>query len=208
MISLQSDVARAKPNSAAARWAAASVTSATVRSSMSKGRSKTFNAVATPNTCVLPIKPVPISPARSLGLALIESPSVYDESRIDTAIQIVNGIPDGADRHPFAALGGQARDMGRQDYAVVGKQARGRPRGFILEDVQARRADHRLVALGHVNRDIVRPAESGAEVRDRLHFAFRPSHLFEIGIEGHDLHAEARRHAGQIPSTPAVTENQ
>jgi hypothetical protein len=45
----------------------ASVTSATVRSSMSKGRSKTFNAVAKPNTCVLPIKPVPISPARSLA---------------------------------------------------------------------------------------------------------------------------------------------
>jgi hypothetical protein len=58
---------------------------------------------------------------RSLSLALSESPSIHHERRIDTSIQIVNSIRDGADRHPFAALGGQARDMWRQDYVVVGK---------------------------------------------------------------------------------------
>src|SRR5690606_24387940 len=102
----QSAVARAKPQPAAARRAASSVTSATVCRVMSWGRSNTFCAVAKPKTWVLPMKPVPIRPRRSLGFSDMNGVPVDDQVGVYAAVQIAHGILDGGDGHALAAVGG------------------------------------------------------------------------------------------------------
>jgi hypothetical protein len=66
----QSSVARAKPSAAAAPSAAPRLASASMASSTRNGRSKTFSAAASPKAWARPMKPDPISPTRSAGLAI------------------------------------------------------------------------------------------------------------------------------------------
>src|SRR5919107_4267231 len=104
----QSPVDLEKPSSRAARAAISGDWSATVCSSTSNGRSKTRCAVAKPNTCVLPMKPVPMRPMRSFGFsAAIEIGSVHDQGRVDALAKEVQHVLHGRDGHALTALGGQ-----------------------------------------------------------------------------------------------------
>ena len=76
-----------------------------------------------------------------LHLAPMEGVRIHHESWINPAIQIVDRIADRADGHALTALGGQARNVRRQDHVVIGKERGGRCRGLLLEDIETRRAD-------------------------------------------------------------------
>src|SRR4051812_15941449 len=115
----QSPVAWAQPSARAASPASSSERSATACSTISQGRPKTPGAAAKPHTQALPMETAPIRPTRRTGLApAIGEASIHHESRIEAAGEKVEDVLDRGDRHAFRALGGQARDVGREDDPV------------------------------------------------------------------------------------------
>src|SRR5438445_9839526 len=151
----QSPLQLVKPRSCAADWERSSVRSATVCITSSYGRSKTRSAVAKPNTWVLPMKPVPISPMFSLALLrATEMRSVDHERRVDPAGKEVEHILDGRDRHAFPTLGGQAGDVGGQHHLVEGEQRMVGRRRFVIEDSETCSAKAAF-AQGHLERCFV-----------------------------------------------------